>query len=148
MRSIKRLAAVAVTSSLGMAVLAAPAVANYYNWGVLNAYEGSTLVAKGKGTVGVDFGYDVIGGHVTSYDPRPGGSPAYAKIHYAYRVPNYFGPLDVRGNNNYKNVWVDKFVNGNLNTSYSAAELRGEACQDDSWGPDTCKAGSWTNQKW
>lgn len=148
MTSIKRWAVVPVVCGLGTVVLAAPAFANYYTWGVVNAYEGSTLVAKGKGTVGVDYGLDVIGGHATSYDPRPGGSPAYAKIHYNYTVPQFDGPRDARASNNYTAVWVDKFVNGNLNTLYSAAELRGEACQDDKLGPDACKGSAWTNQKW
>lgn len=148
MTSIKRWATVPVVCGLGLTVLAAPAFANYYNWGVVNAYEGSTLVAKGKGTVGVDYGLDVIGGHATSYDPRPGGSPAYAKIHYNYTVPQFDGPHDARAGNNYTATWIDKFVNGNLNTVYSAAELRGEACQDDNLGPDACKGSAWTNQKW
>ena len=31
------------------------------------------MVAQGKGTVGADYGLDVIGGHATSSDPRAGG---------------------------------------------------------------------------
>ncbi|KRF22559.1 hypothetical protein [Phycicoccus sp. Soil802] len=148
MTSIKRWASVPVVCGLGLTVLAAPAFANYYNWGIVNAYEGSTLVAQGKGTVGVDYGLDVIGGHATSSDPRPGGSPAYAKIHYNYTVPQFDGPHDARGVDNATSSWVDKFVNGNLNTQYDAAELRGEACQNDKAGPDACKGSAWTNQKW
>jgi len=54
----------------GTVVVGPTAMASYNTWGTLSAYEGTTLVPRGRGTIGVDFNADVIGGHVTSLDPR------------------------------------------------------------------------------
>jgi hypothetical protein len=148
MRAGKRWASALSLTAVAVGLGAPQALASYNNWGVLYAYEGSTLVAEGKGSAGVDYNLDVIGGHATSYDPRPGGSPAYAKIRYQYTQPALTGYYYLRAGNNYTASWRDKFVTGNLNTSYTQAELNGMACQDDDLGPDACKTGPTFNQAW
>lgn len=139
-----------VAVGIGVAASSALAVGQYNNWGPLYAYEGSTYVAAGKGTVGVDYNLDVIGGHMTQYDPRPGGSGAYAKAEITYfgTYPQANSYTRVRGNNNYTAAWVDQFKTKALDLNYSSAGLVPAACQDDSLGPDACKNDHQYNYKW
>jgi hypothetical protein len=146
--SLKRIATIAAGALVGIVLTGPTAMATYSSWGTLYAYEGSTLVAEGRGTAGVDFNLDVIGGHIRSYDPRPGGSPAYGEIGWNYVQPSFRGANRVRGANNYTASWIDRFVTANLDTTYTQAELWGKACQDDKLGPDACRQSQDFNQKW
>ena len=56
---------VGVAAALAVAMTPS-ASARYYAYGTLQAYEGTRLVAEGKGSHGVDFGKDAIGGHIGS----------------------------------------------------------------------------------
>ena len=139
--------AAAVATTVG-AVAAPNASAAYYNWGVLYAYEGSTLVAQGKGLHGTDLVADVFGGHVTSYDPRPGGSPAFATISYFYYTDAGTTATgdNLRGANNYEARWKDQAKYQPLNTAYAKIGTIPKACQDDAFQPDACKVGSEVKQ--
>jgi hypothetical protein len=144
----RRLGLVMVVGAISFGLSAPSAMAGYSTWGTLRAYEGSRLVAEGKGTIGVDFTRDVVGGHVGQRDPRPGGSPAYSRIQYVYEQPVTNGPYNLRGTNNYTSSWTDQFKAGNLNTSYTMARMNAATCQHDALGPDACRVSGDYNQKW
>jgi hypothetical protein len=130
------------------AMTAPSASAAYYSWGVLYAYEGSTLVAEGKGVHGTDLSVGVFGGHVTSYDPRPGGSPAFANIAYFYYTDAGTAATggNLRGSNNYEARWKDQAKYQTLNSAYAKVGTIPKACQDDALQPDACKNGSEVKQ--
>ena len=134
----------ASVAAVAAAVATPSASAAYYNWGVLYAYEGSTLVAQGKGVHGTDLVANVFGGHVTSYDPRPGGSPAFANIAYFYYTDAGTAGTggNLRGANNYEARWKDQAKYQTLNTAYAKVGTIPKACQDDAFQPDDCKVGS------
>ena len=140
----RRFWAVAAAATVVSAIAAPSASAAYYNWGVLYAYEGKTLVAEGKGVHGTDLAADVFGGHLGSYDPRPGGSPAFADILYFYYTDAGTTGTggDLRGANNYEARWKDQAKYKALNTAYAKIGTIPKACQDDSFQPDACKIGA------
>lgn len=86
----------------------------------------ATAVAQGKGVHGLDPVANVFGGHLTSRDPRPGGSPAFANIAYFYYTSTgtagYGG--DLRGSNNYTSYWVDRTKYQPLNGAYAKIGTR------------------------
>ena len=134
---------VIILGTLAAAALLAPsASAAYYNYGVLKAYEGSRLVAEGKGIQGIDTSAGVVGGHIGARDPRPGGSPARGRIWYQYKyytsgasTPWY----NITGSYNYTSSWVDQAKYRALNYNYEKVEHYAEACQVDAGAPDDCK---------
>ena len=139
----------AAAAATALSAVAAPsASAGYYNWGVLSAYEGSTLVAQGKGVHGTDLVADVFGGHLTSYDPRPGGSPAFANISYFYYTDAGTAGTggNLRGANNYEARWKDQTKYQRINTAYAKIGTIPKACQHDAFQPDACKLGSEVKQ--
>ena len=145
---LTRVVMVGAVAAAGFTVMSPHALATYYSYGTLTAYEGSTRVAQGKGTHGVDFGTDAIGGHIGARDLRPGGSPAYGVIVYAYRQPSYAGPFNVRGRNNQSSTMIDTVKYRDLDINYTMAETYSKACQHDAWGPDVCASSPLRNHKW
>ena len=143
-----RMSALAVAGA-AMVAFSPNAMATYYSYGPMKAYEGSVFVAEGKGNHGVDFTNDVIGGHIGARDPRPGGSPALGKIWYQYSGGTVSPWYSLEGNNNYTSTWRDDPKYGNLNTGYSIAETYGQICQNDTWpARDDCTNSPSKNHKW
>lgn len=138
---------VGVAAALAVAMTPS-ASARYYAYGTLQAYEGTRLVAEGKGSHGVDFGKDAIGGHIGSRDPRPGGSPARGRIWYQYTGGGLSPWYNRDGGNNYTSSWVDKASYGDLNTSFDTATTYGQICQVDNLTPDDCKKSDNRNHSW
>ena len=125
------------------------AEATYYVYGVLYAKEGTTTVAEGKGSHGVDFGTNAAGGHIGSRDPRPGGSPAYGQIKIVWDLlplPPYTTTL--QSSNNSTSAWVDQAKYRTLLTGSSQAKTYARACQNDTAGPDACATSDTRNHKW
>lgn len=145
---LARLAGSAAIAGVGLLTFSPAAQAVYYSYGPLKAYEGSTYVASAKGNEGVDFTGGWVGGHLTSYDPRPGGSPAFAIFNYQYRQPISSMWSNIRGSNNYTAIWKDQAKYNVLDTSQTALWIQAKACQDDAWSPDACSGPQGYNFKW
>lgn len=122
----------------------------YYAYGSLQARESDgTLKAEGKGTHGVDFSRDRIGGRIDSRDVRPGGSPARGRIWYQYSSPGLSNWYKQSGSENLKSTWLSQNKYGNLNTSYSIAQTYGQVCEvDPGVLPDECANSASRNHKW
>lgn len=143
--------AVSTVAIAGAALcLAAPsASAVYYSYGVLYAKEGTTTVAEGKGTHGVDFPYNAAGGHIGSRDPRPGGSPAYGEIGIRwYYGGAWWATTKLQSTRNSTSTWKDQAKYTGIPLAYDQAVTYAKACQDDTAGPDACAQSDNRNHKW